>query len=672
MASFVRTLGYAVNATFTDDTIGFGDSVNACACDVALITINASRTLNLPHPESRIKRPPLIALIEDGYEISAGELIDAGASDVAFADDKEHIRHCITQAVLRFELVEKLSRTENHVHELHQQLMVLLQTTTQAVAFVHEGFHVYANPAYLKALGYASLEKLQGMPLLDLLPDTKERESLAQAIKKVQTSRNGKIPGLPLALSTSDDQIAKYQVELTPSHFDGERVTQIILAKEVSNTLSTSLPVPKAPVRQITDPVTHVYSQAHMMTLLDTTVAHAQERHSEYMLYLIHLETGPDKPEYTDQCMRAAAQRLTSAIDSGDVLGRYSANSFVLLTLHDSSRDPKFVAEKLRHSVGNLGGLLHGKTWVRVSGVIIDKYCNDSDHALSRLKDVFVYSQDIKTPVEIDITQFIHTPGSQMMDNAWARRISTILQNNRLTLGSLPVVSLKEDAWERLALQLTLSDENGIQMPLSRFKETVVSTGLAVSVDRWIIFNAARKLTEQLQETPTTQYFIPLVGNIILQNDIHTWLDKVIQQFRLPANSIILPVDAEHALDNPISFSRFCQSMADLNCGICVTGHEDPTVTHELFNSSKNRIKYLAPDPYLVSSFDRDRDSYETLEIIAEQCHKEKTLTIVSEVIESGEISKLWKIGIDLVISPVLAGQEENKLELDLSATLSA
>ena len=670
LARLVREIGYAVSLVFTDDQISFTRAMERSDCDIALLVLSESRN-QLPRLACGYKKlPPLIALT-DQSAMPAGELLRAGASDVVQADDHDHIRFSIQRLLEISELQSEHDSAREQLQQHHQQLMVLLQSTTQAVAFVHDGFHVFANPAYLQLLGFASLEALQGTPLLNLVPDGTEREALAEALRSpvVDDRKNA---DLPLTFRTSDDQSIKYLVTLVPSFFDGEAVTQVILTREVSHTLSHSLPVPLAPRKQMTDPVTRLYSQSHMMTLLDTTISHAQDSDDQYMLYLIHLETGPDKPEYTDQCMRAAAERLVNSIESGDVLGRYSANSFILLTLHQAERQPEQVAELLRSSISNLGGLLHGRTWCRISGVIIDRYCNDSEHALSRLRNTFIEAQDAKRPVEIDVTRFIHAPGSQMMDKAWARRVSTLLQNNRLSLHSSPVISLRDDGWERIALTLNLFDENGQKLPLNRFRHTVARTGLAESVDRWIVFNASRQLAAQLASRPRLRCFIPQLGSVVQQTDLSEWLQGLIGRLHLPANSLILQVSADNALDYPAEFSRFCQSMKQLNIGICVTGHDDPTVSHELFNQSRNRIDYIAPAAWLTRGFDSDRECHETLQIITGQCHAENTLTFVSEVSSSNAVSGLWETGIDLVTGTTFSARDEHTLELDLSATLSA
>jgi EAL domain-containing protein (putative c-di-GMP-specific phosphodiesterase class I) len=370
--------------------------------------------------------------------------------------------------------------------------------------------------------------------------------------------------------------------------------------------------------------------------------------------------------------MQAATLKLQQHINDNDVLGSFSNNSFLLLSLFDKTQSTLGVAEKLRRCISDLDGLLQGKTYSRVCGIIIDKYCNSAEQAVARLEDNFKQAQESKLVVKIDSTQFQHMPGSHSMDQVWARRISTLLKNNRLSLLSQTMISLQHDDWDRACLHLDLRNDLNQNISVEDFKKTVTQTGLASSVDRWIIFNAAEKLHQQLQINPNSQFFIPLIGDAIRQEQLYPWLEKVMAQFKIPANCIMLESSVESALMHPQKFSHHCQAMSDINCGVYITGLDDPTITHQLYDDSKNRINYLALNSKLLDGLLTDRDDHEAIETLVAQCHRENTLTVVPDVMEAKTLSELWRLGVDLIISDTLLDPADDPLELDLTATLNA
>ncbi len=670
LASIARTLGYAIEHTFVQHSSDFSDELSNPSHQLGIITINKDRT-SLPKNQNNSPDIPVIALTQDAAEFTTGDLIEAGFAEVAQLDDTRHIKYVINNRLLLLQSDKLLNESSSRFNQSQQQLMVLLQSSTQPIAFVHEGFHVFANPAYLQALGYSTLESLQAIPLLDLIPEAKQRQELSDSIAGLH-NESASLPELFITFNASDEDQIIYQVLLTSSYFDGEQVSQIILDKPLEASPQPLLKRPQGRTLEISDPVTHLYAQHHMLKLLEDTVTHARDSSTEYMLYLVHLETGPDDIEYTNTCMQAAAYRLLDVIDDGDVLGRYTGNTFLLLSLFNKQQRPENYAQGLRSIIGDLDGLLQGTTHSRVTGVIIDKYCKDGENAIARLEDNFIQAQEYHQVVKIDSTQYIHTPGSQIMDDVWARRVSTILKNNRLTLTSLPIISLRHDEYERYTLQLQLSDESGDAVPLDHFRDTVIHTGLVSSVDRWIIFNAARQLVEKLHTAPTTQFFIPLVGNVMLEDNLYPWIEKVIKQFKLPSGSISLETSVDAALEYPEAFAEFCQKITAIKCGIYMTGLDDPTITHELYNNSKNKIQYLALDSKLLNGMTRDPAKNDAIEILVEQCHRENTLTVVPDVVEPELLSELWRLGVDLIISTNLMDQADDMLELDLTATLSA
>ncbi len=668
--SLVRTLGYAIDQCFVDNSSGFTDELGSGRYQLALITINHERS-EIPTADAYDHDTPIIALIENYQFSEAGELLENGASDIAFLDDPGHIRHCVRKALKVQQLESQLKHANDRLEESQHQLTVLLQSTNQAIAFVHDGMHVYANPAYLQMFEYRSLEDLQATPLMDLIAEADERTRLAESVRDIESNRSVN-DVLEITFVNRDETQLRTLVQLTANRFDGENAVQLILTPSDYDGAEQILPQPKPPGLQISDPVTQLYNRQHMLTLLEDTVAHAREFSTEYMLYFVHLETGPDDTDYANRCMQAAAERLLDIIDENDVLGRYGGNTFFLISLFHKNKQPEAYAEKLRRAIGDLDGLLPGITRSRVTGVIIDKYCKDGEQAIARLKDNFIQAQESNDAVKIDVAQFIHMSANQIMNQVWARRVSTILKNNRLTLTSIPIISLRHDVWERYSLQLQLSDENGKSLPLTQFRDTVIHSGLASNVDRWIIFNAARQLVEKLRDNPTIQFFVPLIGNVTLEEDLYPWIEKVIEQFKLPTNSIMLQATVASALEFPDAFSQFCKQMTKINCGVYLTGLDDPTITHALYNNSKNRIKYLAISSNLLNGLHDDPAKLEAIEILVDQCHRESTLTIVPDVVDSDVLSELWKLGVDLIVSSSLADQSADLMELDLTATLSA
>lgn len=105
-------------------------------------------------------------------------------------------------------------------------------------AIVHEGFFVYANPAFLDRLGYRALDDLQAVPLLDLVDDrdhARLREHLDAAKRAAGTDRHP--PGARLTLRRADDLPLVADLTSFRTRFAGEDCLQLNLQTRVDRTL---------------------------------------------------------------------------------------------------------------------------------------------------------------------------------------------------------------------------------------------------------------------------------------------------------------------------------------------------------------------------------------------------------------------------------------------------
>ena len=112
---------------------------------------------------------PIIVITDelDGKVIA--EALTAGAKQVV-PDSPET---CL-QTVVGLEL-ENLAerRKRRQLEQLYKEGQkhnkMLLETSRDAIAYVHDGMHIHANPSYLDMFGYKKLEDMEGVPIMDLV-----------------------------------------------------------------------------------------------------------------------------------------------------------------------------------------------------------------------------------------------------------------------------------------------------------------------------------------------------------------------------------------------------------------------------------------------------------------------------------------------------------------------
>src|SRR5690625_6371495 len=91
------------------------------------------------------------------------------------------------------------------LEDIEDRYMLLLHSSSEAIAYLHEGLHIYANPAYLELFGFGGFDVLDGLSMLDLLSSGEKAIDLKQVLKDL-----------------NDDKLPEDELELQAHRQDGE------------------------------------------------------------------------------------------------------------------------------------------------------------------------------------------------------------------------------------------------------------------------------------------------------------------------------------------------------------------------------------------------------------------------------------------------------------------
>ena len=92
-----------------------------------------------------------------------------GATDVIINNDNERLLHVVKRELENVTQRDRFSQTQRALLDAERRCELLLANSTAAIAYVHEGMHIYANDDYFKLFGFTDVDELLGLPLLDLM-----------------------------------------------------------------------------------------------------------------------------------------------------------------------------------------------------------------------------------------------------------------------------------------------------------------------------------------------------------------------------------------------------------------------------------------------------------------------------------------------------------------------
>jgi len=322
-SSILRNAGMAIHPVRADTK---ADILKALGADTAPDLILCSADGSVEEFAARVElcrkatpESPLIILYRDQESEQLIQALRTGARDVVSKDDPEHLQMVVKREFEDLLTRRELSRVLKKLHESENRCTALTALSRDAIAYIHEGMHVQANPAYLEMFGYMDLVDIEGLPILDMIaPD--------DLGKFKQFLRSGDSEQGKLEIQCQDSNRKNFHavLEFSPASIDGEPCTQIIIR---DNSSSKKL---EEKLRQMSsqDAQTGLANKQHFMQALDDAITgEDQEEKTLSLLYIsidnfrrIRSEAGLAA---SDALLKEFAQALKKLIKEGQLLARF-------------------------------------------------------------------------------------------------------------------------------------------------------------------------------------------------------------------------------------------------------------------------------------------------------------------------------------------------------------
>jgi len=112
---------------------------------------------------------PLIVITQPAKENTAIDVLMAGAHDAVAEDQPDRLKHIVKREIRDLRERRNHRRCEQMLRETEKRAKALIDSSRDAIAYVHDGMHIYANNAYLKMFGYNEIDDVMGMPIMDMV-----------------------------------------------------------------------------------------------------------------------------------------------------------------------------------------------------------------------------------------------------------------------------------------------------------------------------------------------------------------------------------------------------------------------------------------------------------------------------------------------------------------------
>lgn len=573
--------------------------------------------------------------------------LTAGCTDVILPGQNERLTRVLQRELDSLDQRRRCALAEQSANELEARNTLLLASSRECIAYVHQGMHICANDAYANLFGYETGDDMLAIALLDVI----ESEHVEEFMAHLSEFEHGQGDAqLNMHCVHQDDTTFEAGATLSFTRYEGERCFQILVRP---------VPDPAADAAKLKemlskDPRTGLLSRIRFMDQLADQVAEIREQDGAGVAMFIALDNSDalhvslDVDEH-DQLISEIATALVDACADDIVLGRLSEDMFGLLAGDMDADAAIALAETLRSNIEALhpmAGEQSRQVTVSIAVDGISGSSNSEKEVLSHLNRALAHireqNEQGNAAYLFKVADFaVATPAEETPDETRSGQeivdlLNEGIKQNSLVLLFQPIVNLQsEDSHEYYEVYLRLPDREGKLLTPDQFVPIAEKVGMGGHIDRWVVLNSLKRLTEHRTQRPATRLVINLTHAALNDERFLEWLGVVVAAAKLPPNSVVLQFAEEAASSYFKQAVPFLSAVKDIHCimGLSHFG----LLTNPLSVLRHLPVSWVKFDTSMVAELDTSEERQSILGQLISRLQAENIVSVVP-AIENGQL----------------------------------
>jgi len=651
LANVLQNAGHSINFDHAADIDGIETAVQTrqphvvlCGSGESLPPPDAVQTLLARHELTA----PMIVIAEKAPEQQVVAARKSGFANLISYDQPDHLHLSFQKEAACIRLQQQLKASNDTLRDSENRCHSLIENSSDAVAYIHEGMHVYANLPYMKLFSIETAEDVEGTPILDMI-SSDQRNTFRDFLKSYQDDHAHENT-LEINCVNPAGELFHSSMELAPATMEGEPCTQIIIRVSASNEAL------EKKIKTLTqqDMVTGLSNRQYFLQLLKQRMV-SPETDAEHcaLLYITldNFKTIRDEIgiEASDQALRDIAQILKSNCGDNDCLSRFGDCSFTILHYDTNQEKTLGLGETLLHGIaGNLSEV-NGRA-VTMTGSIgictIEKQASDAQ-ALIAYADMACEVARCSGGNRIHThSHIVDEQSGSEQEQEWDKVIRATIDEERFYLAYQPIVSLKGDTQQRYEVLLRIIDTAGQVILPGQFLSIAEKNGLSREIDRWIIDTAFSQLGKLRAEDKDISFYIKLSGDTLADTGLAAWINEKLTENGLSSNSIVFEIAEQTAVKDLTSSINFIREIQKLPCKVALEHFgqgEQPQLLNHL------PVDILKIHGALMGGLGNNKAHQEKVKEITEMARESGIQCIAECVDDAGSLAHLWQVGIDFI-----------------------
>lgn len=593
---------------------------------------------------------PFVLLTGDYSREQTVAMMRAGARDTVQFDYTDQLVLVVNRELSALEDRRRRRVLESHLREAEQRCQLLLESSKDAIAYINDGMHIYANQSYMEFLGYDDIEDLICIPVLDTL-NPESQDKYKEFMKSFTESGED---GMTLTCTArrSDDQELNVVMSVSAATYDGEACTQIVLQPEHSDAeLEEKL-------RQISsqDLLTGLYNRQHLMDALGQAVAKAGKDNENGALAYIALDNFMSLKSQVgiagaDLLLGDLANMLREHAPENAILARLSDDAFCLLCQPGDDKALASQCESLCKAVEDHLFEINGRTVQLTLSIGVAAITENSPKAPDVMGRAHTASADLKKQDGHDQGNgvLIYNPADyETLDESnSAEAIQKALDENRFRLLFQPIINLRGEGEEHYEAFVRMLDKEGEEVSPYDFLPPAGPSDMSIKIDRWVILQTIKQLSSHRSRGHDTRLFLNITAETLEDKTFTPWLSVALKAARLPGDSLIFQIREGDANNFMKQAREFAKSVHELHCKVSISQFG---CALNPFNTLKHiDVDYVKIDGSFTEEIQKNEEAKEEVKEMVKSLQSAGKLTIIPLVENAGVLATLWQAGVNYI-----------------------
>lgn len=582
--------------------------------------------------------------LDDNYSpTNAIQIIQCGFRDYLTVQETERLLF-VAHREINSQKDRRLASTAKEVlAEANARSQLLMDSTTDAIAYVIDGMIVYANSVFAEHLKFASTEELDCFPFIDLI-SAKDQIVVKPLLRKYQLGDEDE-SSVKVETLTAESGTFRAELSLALASYEGESCTQVILKPETQQQVSADKPSTNADGSSDFNMATLQKISGKGSLFFASITSNAVQRKKLGLRNHLNL-------------IQEISSLLRDFVPAEACVFDYLKESWVVVIPDSFPHEPTELATELCTLVNGKSIGEASKNFKASIAVGISKYGIADITIEGALDRAFKASAEKQLDGESGYKLFV-----PKIDNAeGAAALKSALELNRFRLKYQPIIALQNQDKHFYDTVLHIENDSGRDDNAEKLLASLGIEKTNTELDRWVITQTLDALKPLITSNANIQLNISLTASAVMDDSFYSWLSSTIQLSEIPKSAVSFSLKAADTMDYEKHAKQLISQLKDNDYKICLS---DANIEH------LDMIKLLRPNfvqlaGSLTEKMNGEAAEPELIKNMISQITELKAICIASGVNSASELAQLWQTGVPYVQGSYLQ-QPLNTMDYEFS-----